>query len=424
MAQTIKTIIRSYESPESNRIIGPHVPNEFKDDMVKIAGKAAGICYMPDDYLSNGIQNSSAAFKRAENTANSGHYSTYEHGHVTFIIETNKMMAMILNNMRLYCTSEKSARYTAMKPETILEQEMYDKWTTKFEKIISGLYSDIKSEKDIHKLAMENARYMISVFTPTVLEYTIPFNRAVLMVGWLKDIAGEIKSTGKFDEKGSEDFYQRLYSDCIELSCLIAQEIGITYEDPILTDHKDVRPEFLIYDYEEIRSSNEHFGDMYTTTYKGSFAMLAQAHRHRTLQYVAYIPDIIHREVYIPEIIRNTPHEIEWENDAKKLINKGIMIQGVLLHIREQGSFKDFVLKCKERLCSRAQLEICRNTEITLHKFIFTSKLLCKSNKELLTSIIDPHIDAKSEIVPRCGFKGYTCKEPCSLGKNGLNRNI
>lgn len=420
MAQTIKTIIRSYEIPESNRIIGPHVPNEFKDDMVKIAGKAAGICYMPDDYLSNGIQNSSAAFKRAENTANSGHYSTYEHGHVTFIIETNKMMAMILNNMRLYYASEKSARHTVMKPETVLEQEMYDKWTTKFEKIISGLYSDIKSKKDIHELAMENARYMISVFTPTVLEYTVPFNRAVLMVGWLKDMATEFINKSELVETESKDFYQRLYSDCNELSCLVAQEIGVTYNDPILTDHKNVRPEFLIDDYEEISTSHEYFGDIYTALYKGSFAMLAQAHRHRTLQYTAYIPNINHREVYIPEIIRNTPHEIEWENDAKKLIKKGIMIQGILLYIKEQGSFKDFVLKCKERLCSRAQLEICRNTEMTLNKFIFTSKLMSKSNKELLNSIID----TKSEIIPRCGFKGYTCKEPCSLGKNGLNRNI
>ena len=55
----VKTILRTYEIPEATGSDYPnsasHDPEQFRKDMVRIAGKAAGICYMPDDYLSNGI---------------------------------------------------------------------------------------------------------------------------------------------------------------------------------------------------------------------------------------------------------------------------------------------------------------------------------------------------------------------------------
>ena len=88
-----------------------------KDSMV-FSGKAAGICYMPDDYLSNGIQNDETALKRALGNAKSGHYSVFEHSHISFLIETTKAMAMVLNSTKLYTTSEKSARYTKMRNGT------------------------------------------------------------------------------------------------------------------------------------------------------------------------------------------------------------------------------------------------------------------------------------------------------------------
>ena len=47
----------------------------IKKDSKIYAGKAAGICYMPDDYLSNGIQNEDKCLNRAEMNAKSGHYS-------------------------------------------------------------------------------------------------------------------------------------------------------------------------------------------------------------------------------------------------------------------------------------------------------------------------------------------------------------
>ena len=43
-------------------------------------------------------------------------------------------------------------------------------------------------EKKIKKLAMENARYLISIFTPaTEMEYTVNFCQLNYILGWMKD---------------------------------------------------------------------------------------------------------------------------------------------------------------------------------------------------------------------------------------------
>ena len=42
-------------------------PESLNRDMVLLGGKAAGVCYMPDDYFEEGIQNEEKAVTRAGN---------------------------------------------------------------------------------------------------------------------------------------------------------------------------------------------------------------------------------------------------------------------------------------------------------------------------------------------------------------------
>lgn len=423
----VSVIARTYEVPDGSKEVYknilPHNPKLFKSDMKIFAGKSAGICYMPDTYLSEGIQNEEAAIKRSTNNAKSGHYSVYEHGHVTFLIETNKMVAMVLNSMKLYSTSEKSARYTLMKPETELEEVMYNKWREKLKPVISAFYSDKKSEKDIEKLANENARYMISVFTPTVIEYTIPYNRAVLLCGWLNKLSDEYVMKSYMDKTVS-DFFLRLSADLRELGSEIAKLIDEDINEPTLVDHKDILDniEFInTKDYSEWERKSYYY-DTYSTNYYGSFAMLAQAQRHRTLHYTFSFINKHITEFIIPKIIKDTPLEKEWLEDIKSIYNAGIMPQGTLLVINESGRFEDFVLKAKERLCSRAQLEICDLTAKTSKEFIFHKNNLSLKNIKLLNQLF---VNAGVyKICPRCQFIGYTCKEPCNMAKEALTRSI
>mgnify|MGYP003310144721 FL=1 len=410
-------------------------PSKVKEEAVCISGKAAGICYMPDDYLSNGIQDNEKALKRAKMNAESGHYSVYEHTHISFIIETDKMMAMILNSTGLYCTSEKSARYTAMKGNTELEDQLYNKWRDIFKNLAKDyyLYKDC-SDTELDKIAMENARYMLSVFTPTVLEYTIPFSRAILIPEWLDNLAYDIERSFDADlEFVNKDryFWSKVASECIELAENIRSAIGITKEDSILKDHKNMGIELfskfntirrlsnIIYNLKDIDEidDNEYnsYTDNYCIHYQASFAELAQAQRHRTLRY--NINSINNNLYYIPELI-SEEYKSEWINDFNKLRENNIYPQGIILDIEEEGRFEEFVLKCKERLCLRAQTEIRMNTEDTLLAFAFCNNLN-NVNSFILNSMMANVSTAKL----RCQCKGYTCKEPCKYLKYYIENN-
>ena len=446
--QSISIINKTTQSTSHN------TPSEIKKSMRIIAGKAAGICYMADDYLSDGIQDELKAIKRAIGTAKSGHYSVFEHGHLSFLINTSKMMAMVLNSMGLYSTSEKSARYTAMKPNTELEAELYSKWKYKFAELITPYYEGKYDEKDIEKLAMENARYMLSVFTPTVLEYTLPYNRAVLMVYWLKNFALNINSL-VWDNKENIYkkhcyFYEKLSTEATELANILAETIGVTDDDPVLVDHKNIGIDFIrtvgyitkldfkydntvVLDTDKLYKESirdDLYGDVYISNYQASFAEVAQAERHRTLHHYIDLPDKL--EIYVPKIIRGSAYEIEWKNDFERLINENIIPQGTLLDVTESGRFEDFVLKCKERLCSRAQLEIMEVTREQVAKFAYNYDNLCNMNKALLDNMIRQTDDVNYKkhdtiiVESRCKFSGYICKEPCKIANDTINyyRNI
>ena len=97
---------------------------------------------------------------------------------------------MVLNNEKVYNTSEKSARYTKMEPLP-QEKELYEKWIEIYAKQIAKEYPQF-DEKRVKKLAQENARYLISVFTPaTVMEYTVNFGQLNYIINWAKDYIAE-----------------------------------------------------------------------------------------------------------------------------------------------------------------------------------------------------------------------------------------
>ena len=134
MTHEVKVVARTFE------VGAEHNTEDMNRELTILSGKAAGVCYMPDDYAENGIQDEVKALKRAAGNSESGHHSVYEHGQISFVIKTSKMMAMVLNSLGVYTTSEKSARYTKMQPETELELELYNKWKKKVQDLILSYY--------------------------------------------------------------------------------------------------------------------------------------------------------------------------------------------------------------------------------------------------------------------------------------------
>ena len=88
--------------------VGYQIPQE---EAKLFSGRAAGICYMPEDYEALSSEDVSKTLKRASGTLASGHHSVYDHIQYNLLLEDiPKFLAMVLNNEGIYVTSEKSAR--------------------------------------------------------------------------------------------------------------------------------------------------------------------------------------------------------------------------------------------------------------------------------------------------------------------------
>ena len=89
--------------------------------------------------------------------------------------------------------------------------------------------------------------------------------------------------------------------------------------------------------------------------------------------------------------------------------------QGMLVQVNERGTIENFVLKCTERLCGSAQLEIMEQTQITMLKYLES----IKEQPELYNYLLPYSKGA------RCTFPGLKCNSPCIFGaKNAMNRII
>ena len=158
----------------------------------KVAGLMGSTCYMADDFEKLYQKTEENILKIANLVEQNGHHSTFGHSHLTLEISgLPKALAMVLNNEKEYCTSEKSARYTLMKDIEPSQQALYDKWKEIFKGKIDKVYGKSqpffdKDGKKSTKLAQENARYMLSVFTPTNMVYTTSFRQLNYLYHWMQ----------------------------------------------------------------------------------------------------------------------------------------------------------------------------------------------------------------------------------------------
>ena len=365
-----------------------------KDEAVDFSGKSAGICYLPDTVETLFAEAPEKTQRRADGNIKSGHHSVFGHPTYNLCLEgIPKILAMILNNEKIYNTSEKSARYTHMEPSP-QEKELYEKWIEIFKEQILTQYPKFEDKRAL-KLAQENARYLISVFTPaTVMEYTVNFGQLNYIINWAKDYIKNAEEN-TFSIKLKETFKEFLAAmPDLEIEGL---------------DSRNKNRNFSL--FAKRKNRNEEFGENYSVTYLASFAQLAQAQRHRTLSYEITLLD--DPKYYVPPIIAGTNLEKEWLKDISSL--KEFFPQGMLVQVNERGTIENFVLKCMERLCGFSQLEIMQETKNTMNKYLEATK-----DKPELYKYLLPYSRGA-----RCTFPGWKCDSPCVFGGYGaMIRNI
>ena len=378
------------------------LPNQFlksdgtfdQDEAILLSGKIAGICYSKKDFdalLEEPIERTK---RRINLTLGNHHLSVYDHVYLSLNLQNiPKMLAMILNNEHQYTTSEKSLRYTPVERKensyiTEKEEKLYHKWVDIFKVKIKAEYPDRFSDSKIEKLAQENARYLVTVFTPTNMIYTTSLKQINYLSYLMLEYIENSQLNDEFDyHLGSSmlQFVQELHNKNILV-------------DGLMTNDKNRKISLFGHNLEE---KEEYFGDFYSTTYLGSYAQFAQAQRHRTLSY--QLERLEDKKYYVPPILEDDPVLVDlWLEDMESVA--ACYPQGELVQIHEMGSYDNFILKCKERLCSAAQLEICNQTQETLEKY-----------QESLTNRNHPFADDIKQYThgARCSFPDYTCTEDC-----------
>ena len=390
------------------------LPNQFlksdgtfdKEEAIKLCGKIAGVCYDKEGFAHFENEPEEKTMRRVAMTINNGHHSVYDHITINFNLQNiPKILAMVLNNESQYTTSEKSARYTPVVRKdgsviTTLEEKLYNKWMDIFKVKIKSQYGSIYSDSKIQKLAQENARYLVTVFMPTQMIYSTSLRQINYIASWMQEYIEGANINIPFERKLAESMREFLK----ELKRLNVLEEGLMMNEKY-------RSLSLFGRYLDRRE--EHFGDVYSTTYKGSFAELAQAHRHRTIDYQMEMLE--EKEYFIPPIIQDDPTLVsEWLNDMHSV--RDVTPTGELVLINEMGTYDNFILKCKERLCTSAQLEIMQQTRETLLKY---KKALEEANHPLAEDI------KKYSNGARCTFPDFDCTSDCkfSEGKT-LGRKI
>ena len=367
-----------------------------KEEAIKLSGKIAGVCYDKEGFAHLENEPEERTMRRVDMTLNNGHHSVYDHIMISFNLQNlPKILAMVLNNEHQYTTSEKSARYTPVVRQegpiiTEDEERLYNKWIDIFKVKIKSEYGYIYNDAKIQKLAQENARYLVTVFMPTQMIYSTSLRQINYIASWMQNYIDNADLNNEFEKKLAGSM-RELIDELGNLNVL---------EDGLL---KNEKYRSLSIFGKDLDKKEEHFGNVYSTLYKGSFAQYAQAHRHRTLDYQLEMLD--EKEYFIPPIIADDQMLVdEWLGDMQ--IVRGVNPQGELVKISEVGKYEDFILKCKERLCSAAQLEIMLQTRDTLLKY---KKALEESNSPLAKDI------ERYSHGARCTFPDFDCSSDCKF---------
>lgn len=368
------------------------------EDALLFCGKIAGICYDKDGYEHLKDEDETKTLKRVNMTLENGHHSVYSHVDINFYFKgLPKILAMVLNNEKEYATSEKSARYTPIVKDessviTSKEESLYNEWMDILKDKIKMEYKDVFTDTKIKKLAQENARYMVTVFMPTEMVYTTSLRQINYIVSWMLKY---IKSANLYDEfEGKLAFAMRDF--------ILKLESLNVLDERLLRNEKDRSLSLFGHDLDKRET---YFGDVYSANYEASLAYLAQAQRHRTIDYKM---EFLNNDKYfVPPILEDDKTLVnKWESDIDSVRN--VTPQGLLVRVNETSSYDKFILKCKERLCSSAQLEIANKTKDILNMY---KEVLEEKDHYLKDDIV------KYSHGARCTFPDYKCTNDCKFSK-------
>ena len=365
---------------------------KYLDTMIRFSQDPARVCYSEKNFKE--LEEEAFNKNLINRVLKGAHHRVFEHVNLTFYMQgIPKILAMIFNNEKQYATSEKSARYTQMLHIDSKPREFYDKWMNLLIPEINKAYPQTSDSQQrdisIKKLAQENARYMTSIFTPTKMVHTINLRQFNFLIG------------------GFEKFYQEHKKGLkARLAKSMQEFLGQTSRLKVKGLQNQTDRHLSLFSNRNVET---HFRDDYSTSYALSFAGLAQAQRHRTINYHISEGTELGAPLgfFVPEIISEDKKLIEkWLDDLEDMALFDYP-QAQLVRVNERGIIEDFRSKAFLRMCGHAQWEIMKNTLRTAQKYN-------QYQEEY----------GENALKPKCE-QGVKCPDPCIWGrKKALERIV
>lgn len=399
------------------------------------AGVKAAVCFKDGEITPEMIRSSETEeqlLKRGLNTIISDHTSPSEQPMVMLeIVDIPKALCMVLNNEKQYMADERSLRYTIVKKSKYISDEevtLYNKWLQIFIDILTNEYYDFfskfnqgateeKTQKKvasaIKKIAQENARYMVSMFIPTTLTYTVPLAQINKICVYMQDIIAS--PLNEFEEL-LVPYFKEFIQGLKDLDVIVTEhdahilcpELNRPDNDDILYHNNKKISLSLLAEHNKFSGINlpNEYGVNISYNMDISVASLAQFHRHRTFNFEMLAPSLDEKAFYIPRLLDGKDDLVkEWLEDMAS-VNK-YYPNGKLLHVNASGTLKNLVNYIgKERACDRAFLET---------EDVFTNQMipdiydnLVKEGKDTLAEELKPYVRKL-----RCMYPDYNCPGKC-----------
>ena len=380
-------------SANGNTDVNLYTTESVMEHLKLFSGRVGKKCYSPLPWDELSKEPAEKGLERAKMCLDSKHHSIYDHAQLTFSMsEIPKFILMILNNEYCYTTSEQSARWTnfAKAGRTQKERDLYVKWQGIIKEKALAMCPDKYTEKEADKLGQENARYMLSSFTETSIIYTASVRQFNYMVHYMEEF---LKS-----DWGDQNERCRQFMDMLTPYL----EEFIEAMKPYIIEGLIPKSPRELAIFKNIHSEQYILDTNYKVMNKLSVAAYAQFQRHRTIRSSVKLGETA--EYFIPKIVYEAGLEEVWLKDLESVAD--VFPQAMLLDVVETGEISDFVSKCYERCCGRAQHEIQEVTNNTLEMF---RKFGTDEVKEYLKKYT-------GDAYAACAFPYHKCTEPCKFG--------
>ena len=329
----------------------------------------------------------------------------YDHILISFNFQNiPKILAMVLSNEQTYYESKKSEIHAHMQNSAMNESEkiLYNQWINVFKIKIKEKYGHIYDDSEIQSLAQKNAQYLLSVFIPTQMIYSTSLRQINNLASEMLDYIEEADWYNTFERELAYSMKDFIYE---------LERLNVIDKSLMKNENKQKLSLFG----KNLDKKEDYFGDVYSTSYTGSFAQLEEALKHGSISYQMETLD--DQKFFIPPIIAHCSWLVdEWLSDMKKAKQLGLCPQGELVKIRERGKYDDFIFKCQENLSSNTQLEMMLQTKETLMAY-----------KNALDEFYNPLADNIKNYFNEamCRFSYFNCLSDVNF-KNGksLTRKI